>query len=80
MSWFKPKIYNIYIYIYILFYKIILYLKANEWYFPFWFLGGGRGIGRECLVFDCVKDYFVNVDNFLAYKNWILQIWEEIET
>ena len=25
-------------------------------------------IGRECLVFDCVKDYFVNVD-FLAYKN-----------
>ena len=61
--------YTIYIYIYILFYKIILYLKANEWYFPFWFLGGGRGIGRECLVFDCVKDYFVNVDNFLAYKN-----------
>ena len=32
--------------------------------FPILILGGGR----ECLVFDCVKNYVVNVDNFLAYK------------
>ena len=36
--------------------------------FPILILEGGRGLGRECLVFDCVKDYVVNVDNFLAYK------------
>ena len=37
--------------------------------FPIFDFGGGRGIGRECLVSNCVKDYVVNVDNFLAYKN-----------
>ena len=40
----------------------------------------GGGIGWERLVSNCVKDYVVNVDNFLAYKNLSLHILEEIET